>query len=78
MANTDSKNFRCDPAVWDEAQDKAADMRQLGYDIDVTKVLNAEVARFVAETTEETEARLGLTQGDKPAPMYRRPARRPA
>ncbi len=78
MPDTGSRNFRCETERWDAAQKKARQMRADGYDIDVTKVLNAELGRFNDETADETAERLGLVKGDEPAKLYRRPAPRRA
>jgi hypothetical protein len=78
MPDTGSRNFRCETERWDAAQTKARAMRTSGYDIDVTKVLNAELARFNDETADETASRLGLTKGSEPAKLYRRPVPRMA
>lgn len=44
MANTDKQNFRCDgPTRWKPAMEKLEEMRALGYDIDMTKVLGDRV-----------------------------------
>jgi hypothetical protein len=78
MADTGSRNFRCPDTTWDAAQLKAQQMRQEGYDIDVTKVLNAALGAFLAETSEHTAERLALPKGGTPAPVYRRPKPRMA
>ncbi len=79
MANTDQHKFRCDTQTrWDPAMGKAEAMRQAGYDIDVTLVLNLAIEQFLTETPEETAARLGIERdASKPAAIWRRPAPRP-
>jgi hypothetical protein len=79
VANTDKQNFRCPAERWGVAQVKAAAMRAAGYDVDVTKVLNAEVVRFNDESMEETAARLGLSRSKEgPVPVWRKPFSRDA
>jgi hypothetical protein len=78
MPDTGSRNFRCETERWDQAQTKAKQMRTDGYDIDVTKVLNAALDAFLRETKRETATRLGLTKGSEPAKLYRRPSPRMA
>jgi len=73
MADTGSRNFRCPASTWEAAQDKASDMRGAGYDIDVTKVLNAELSVFTDETIEETAERFELVKGENAAKVYRKP-----
>jgi hypothetical protein len=78
VANTESKNFRCEQTKWDTAMAKAATMRSEGYDIDVSKLLNTALDVFNAEDMGKTAKRLKLVKGDGPAPLYRRPAARSA
>jgi hypothetical protein len=74
MANTDKKNFKCDSKTkWEPAMDKAAAMRDAGYDVDLTFVLNAAIVQFRDETAEQTAERLGLVKSDKPVKTYRAP-----
>jgi len=77
MANTDIQRFRCDTKTrWEPAMLKLEQMREAGYDVDMTKVLVAEVDRLQSETIEQTAGRLGLTKADGPVSIYRRPAAR--
>lgn len=73
MADTEKQNFRYNGADWREAQAKLASMREQGYDIDMTKVLTAEVDRIRDETVKQTAERLGLVAGERPAPVWRKP-----
>jgi hypothetical protein len=71
------KNFRCDDdPAWDAGLAKAEAMRRAGYDIDMTYVLNSAVRQFADETPEQSAARLGLTKGEKPVAIYRKPLAR--
>lgn len=72
MANTDKQNFRWGDDRWRLAQEKAADMRRRGYDIDMTIVLVAAGEQFLSETPEQTAKRLNIERTDGPVPMYRR------
>jgi hypothetical protein len=72
------KNFRCtDDAAWEAGLKKAEAMRRAGYDIDMTSVLNSAVRQFADEETEQSVARFGLTKGEKPVAIYRKPLARP-
>jgi hypothetical protein len=76
VSNTDKQNFRYPTEVWRRAVAKCAEMREHGYDIDMTRLLAAEVDRFLDEPCGATAERLGLAKADKPVPAYRRPAPR--
>ncbi len=78
MANTDSKNFRCDTQRWTDAMTKLENMRASGYDIDMTRALVAEVTRLGTETVKETAERLGLERESVPVKPYRAPRPRVA
>lgn len=73
MANTDSKNFRCDPDLWTEAMEKLKAMREAGYDIDMSRALVAEVERIAYQPINDIAERLGLTKGEGPVKPYRKP-----
>ncbi len=79
MANTDQHKFRCDTVTrWDPAMEKAAQMREAGYDVDLTLVLNHRIDEFLDETMEATAERMGLERETAgPAPIWRRPSPRP-
>jgi hypothetical protein len=71
------KNFRCtDDAAWEAGLEKAEAMRREGYDIDMTSVLNSAVRQFADEKPEQSAARFGLTKGDQPVAIYRKPLAR--
>jgi hypothetical protein len=60
VANTEKQNFRCAKVKWEKATYKAEQMRQAGYEINMTRLLVREVEQFGTETVEETAQRLGL------------------
>lgn len=76
MANTDKQNFRYPTEAWRRAVAKCAEMREMGYDIDMTRLLAVEVDRFLGEPFKVTAERLELTKADGPVPAYRRPSPR--
>lgn len=73
MADTEKQNFRYPVERWRSAMTKLEDMRKAGYDIDMTKVLSAEVDRIIGETADSTAERLGLVAGEAPAAVWRKP-----
>lgn len=73
MADTEKQNFRYPAERWRLAMDKLAQMRAAGYDVDMTKVLAAEVDRILDESTGATAQRLHLVRASAPAPVWRKP-----
>lgn len=73
MADTEKQNFRYPVERWREAMAKMEKMRRAGFDIDMTKVLGAEVDRVLGESADATARRLGLVAGEAPAAVWRKP-----
>lgn len=73
MANTEKQGFRYPTERWKLAVTKMEAMRAAGYDIDMTKVLAAEVDRVIAEAPAETAKRLGLERAEDAVPQWRKP-----
>ena len=73
MANTDKQNFRYDQVKWAQAMRKLADMRAAGYDIDMTRLLGAEVDRFLAQAPAATAKKLRIKQESVPVKEYHQP-----
>lgn len=73
MADTEKQGFRYPIERWRDAVAKTERMREAGYDIDMTKLLTAEVDRFLAEPVERTARRLRLSAGTAPVTPYRKP-----
>lgn len=78
MADTEKQGFRYPKEQWNEAVAKAAEMRESGWSIDMTKLLTAEVDLFRSETPAATARRLRLVKQREPVPVYRKPYAREA
>lgn len=74
MANTDKQNFRYNGARWAQAVARAQDMRDNGYDVDMTRVLGQRIDEFLQEPYEVTAERLGVEKQDRPVPRRYRSA----
>lgn len=71
------KNFKTNVSEWQAGLSKAEEMRRLGYDVDMTLVLNHAVRQFGTESVADTVARLELEAGDPIAHPWRSPMARP-
>lgn len=73
MAETEKQNFRYPVEKWRLAVAKTVQMREAGYDIDMTMVLVKAVDQLLDESTEATARRLGIRAESLPVEPWRKP-----